>query len=237
MSKTLKQRIGALLIPKMPMTRENFDRLRLELNAWRVRMRNKFNPVARAKIKKTVAAGNLSVNIAAGPFGEAGWINLDLFKHPNIAFTCDCRKKLPFRNQSVARMRCEHVLEHFDIDDEVPLFLQECLRVLQPGGVVRFVVPDIRKFAEAYLSQSEEKWAELGFDLSNWPSAVYIMNHVFRQSGEHKFGYDFDALNEILLRFGFSDVRPQSWRQSVDKQLCNDQENHRPYSLYVDAVK
>ncbi len=44
----------------------------------------------------------------------------------------------------------EHVLEHIGLDDVFHL-LDECRRVLRPGGVRRVSVPDFRKYAESYL--------------------------------------------------------------------------------------
>jgi len=44
----------------------------------------------------------------------------------------------------------EHVLEHIGLDDVFHL-LDECRRVLRPGGVMRVSVPDFRKYAQSYL--------------------------------------------------------------------------------------
>lgn len=241
MAKTIKQWLGSVLIPRLPLTRENFDRLRFEANAARVNLKNKLSPFAISKIKKIARQDSLSVNVASGPFGEKDWINIDMFRHSNIAFTFDCRKKLPFRNSSVVRIRAEHVVEHFDVKEEAPRFLQECRRVLKPEGVLRIVVPDIEKFVKAYLANENQEWKNIGWDIDNlpadMPTPVYVLNHVFRQDGEHKFGYDFEALKQIVMENGFSKVIRQEWGKSVDEKLCADLENHRPYSLYVDCVK
>ena len=101
---TIKQKIGKLLIPTLPISRENFDILRFELNALGVNLKNKLNPFTIARRKKYAKIDDLSINIASGPFGEEGWVNIDMFKHKNIAFVYDCRTKLPFRDNSVARI-------------------------------------------------------------------------------------------------------------------------------------
>jgi hypothetical protein len=41
----------------------------------------------------------------------------------------------------------------------------------------------------------------------------------------------------VLLEAGFASVHKQSFRVSLDAQLAIDQDQHRPYSLYVEAVK
>ena len=43
-----------------------------------------------------------------------------------------------------------HVLEHFSKEDGVKL-MQECFRVLKPGGIIRIVVPDLERIARGYL--------------------------------------------------------------------------------------
>jgi predicted SAM-dependent methyltransferase len=237
--KTFKQKLGSLIIPRLPVTRENFDRVRFEINAAIVNFNNTFNPVSRYKIFKLRKEKNLSVNIGAGPFGKPGWINIDLFRHKNISLRYDCRSRLPFSDSSIDRLKCEHLLEHLDIRDEVPHFLNECLRCLKPNSIFRIVVPDVELFIMAYCSGKKEEWAKIGFTEieSQWGSGMYILNHVFRQNGEHKFGYDFKTLKGILEKAGFESIKKTSFGNSEDLHLRDDLENHRPYSLYVDCKK
>lgn len=241
MGTTLKSRIGQFFISKLPITRENFEILRHELRMFRVNLNNFLNPLAILKIKKAISGKNLSVNLGAGPFGKSGWVNVDIRKFDQITFTYDFRKKLPFKNLSVKRIRLEHVFEHLDPKDEAPIFLKECLRVLVPGGVLRIVVPDLEKFIKAYVSKSPELWAELGWNIQKLPSDFYtpmdILNHTFRQDGEHKYGYDEESLFKIISKSGFPKVLRQTWGVSLDEQLKDDLENHKSYSIYVEAIK
>jgi predicted SAM-dependent methyltransferase len=177
---------------------------------------------------------NLKVNIGAGPFGEKGWVNIDMFMYKNISFTFDCRKRLPFTSNSVEKIRCEHVLEHMDRTYEVPVFLSECKRVLKKNGIIRIVVPDIAKYIKAYY---EQDWSIIGLEKNlqkGWEPAN-ILTHVFRQNGEHKFGYDFNALKNALSESGFEYINNVKFAESSDSELRNDQPNHRLYSLYVEA--
>jgi len=239
--KSLKQRIGSWLIPHLPMTRELFDQNRYEWNSFIVNVLNCLNPLLKGKIRKLSEKKDLSLNIGAGPFGEAGWINLDLAKHQNIAFRYDCRKKIPFPDASVARIRVEHFLEHLDIKQQTPQFLSHCYRVLKPGGIIRIVVPDIEKLILAYTSNSADKWLECGWDINHLPeefdTPLFILNHTFRQDGEHKFAFDFETLEIILKKFGFSKVIKQEFGKSIDERLKNDLPNHQKYSLYVEAIR
>ena len=104
------------------------------------------------------------------------------------------------------------------------------------GGIIRIVVPDISKYVEAYY---ENDWAKVGLDnnqIENWQGAA-ILTHTFRQGGEHKYGYDFDALSKLLQDAGFTQISKTEFGVSMDAGLKNDQPNHQPYSLYVEAVK
>jgi hypothetical protein len=102
-------------------------------------------------------------------------------------------------------------------------------------------VPDGERFLEAYVSKDGKLWQKLNWDIEQLPDDIYtpmhVVNHIFHQNGEHLFAYDFDTLKWVLQRAGFQTVVRQSFRKSVDVELAIDQEHHRPYSLYVDAVK
>lgn len=63
----------------------------------------------------------------------------------NLNAEHDIRKRLKFQEGSAAFILAEHVIEH------VPFlqgfgFLQECRRVLEPGGVLRLAFPDVGRF-------------------------------------------------------------------------------------------
>lgn len=67
-----------------------------------------------------------------------GWINHDI--------DCDIRKRLPYEDQSTEFIFCEHGLEHVT-QREAWLFLEECHRILVPGGVARIAIPDLTRMS------------------------------------------------------------------------------------------
>lgn len=237
----IKHQIGKLIIPIMPVTRHVFNHIRWEFNALNVRLNNRFNP-SYIKRKRRIQTGHdLSVNVGCGPFGQQGWINLDLMPMPGLSLRHDSRKGLPLAENSAARIRCEHFFEHLDYQEEVPRFLNSCLKCLNKGGVLRIVVPDAEKYLIAYQTKNPQRWHDLGWDLQNLPSGFHtqmdIINHVFRQGEEHHYAYDFETLRSTLEQSGFTKVVKTEYGESVDRELCDDQPNHQPYSLYVDAIK
>jgi len=237
--RTLKQKLGTLLFKMLGLNREVFESLRYEMNAVKLRINNTINPFQRNKVKKNTTEDNLSVNIGAGPFGEEGWVNIDVSYFKNISFTYDCRKRLPFRDDSVARIRCEHCLEHMEKKEEVPIFLKECFRSLKKGGILRIVVPDLYLFMAAYLSDDDKEWVKIGYPKipQDFNCRMDILNHTFRQGGEHKYGYDFESMKATVGPVGFSMIIKRNYQISEDFLLRNDLENHKNYSLYVDCIK
>lgn len=195
---------------------------------------------------KYVNAKNLLVNIGAGNQGKEGWINIDSFAQPGINCVYDCRKRLPFQDNSVKGIFCEHFFEHLDYTEEVPSFLSECHRVLIPEGIIRLIVPDIEKYINAYC---KEGWDDLialrpldedktdYFFKCKYHVKMELLNVVARQGFEHKYAYDYDNLRFLLLKFGFPNVYCQKFGVSKMAELSLDQRIRSLESLYVEASK
>jgi len=236
---TLKQKIGAWLIPRLPLSRHVFNHIRLELNALRVRTLHRIHPGLRRKIKRLRQQHNLLVNIGCGPFGQPGWINLDLFPCGNLTLLADCRRSLPFNDASCRGIHVEHFLEHLDPEDERPRFLQECRRSLCVGGILRVIVPNAELYIKAYLEPGWASLNEIGCGgnrpESCFPCKMEMLNCVFHQSWEHYAGYDAESLQIVLQNAGFSQVKRCDWRTGDFPGGCIDRELHRSYSLYLEA--
>jgi len=237
----VKQRIGRMIVPRLPVSRHAFDDFRWEARAFWVRANNKLNPIYIYKCARIAAQDNLSVNIACGDTAIEGWVNLDLMSHKLVSLRYDCRRPLFLRDETVLRIRCEHFLEHLDYRLEAPDFLKSCYRCLKKNGVLRIVVPDTERFLRAYQSCEKNAWGALNWDLNDLPEGFYtamdIINHIFRQSGEHMYAYDFQTLSLLLKRAGFSNIRKTEFHLSCDPHLTRDSWPNSPHSLYVEAVK
>lgn len=236
----VRQAMGKLGRALLPSPRK-YQLARFELQSFRARVLGPINPLHRKRIDQLRGQTGLSLNIGSGGMGKPGWVNVDAIEHPDTTFTQDLRAPIPLADGQARRVFAEHVLEHLTFEEELPFTLSEVYRVLEPGGVLRVIVPDARRFIEAYLSGDNARWRELGWDIESLPSDIYtpmhVVNHTFHQGGEHMFGYDFETLAWVLRRAGFSEVVHQSFGQSLDPDLAIDQPDHRRYSLYVDARK
>jgi predicted SAM-dependent methyltransferase len=186
------------------------------------------------------------LNIGCGACGKPGWINLDFYNLPGVNCIYDCRKGLPFSDSSARFIFTEHFFEHIDYTEEVPLFLSECWRVLEPGGRIRIVVPDGEEYLRAYCADGWEEMtrvrplhpdhSDVHFG-SKFATKMEVVNAVFRQYFEHKFAYDFDTLKFVLSRYGFRDVQKMSFGRSINPELCIDNPERAAGSLYVEALK
>ena len=123
--------------------------------------------------------GLVKVNIGSGPDGLSNWENLDwgmlaflgkapllqkafvffgllpasyVKKWPPNLILHDCKKKLPFKNNSVDFLYTSHFVEHLKRYEAVD-FLKDCFRILKLGGVLRICVPDIEKISKKYLAK------------------------------------------------------------------------------------
>jgi predicted SAM-dependent methyltransferase len=189
---------------------------------------------------------DLLVNIGCGERGKPGWENVDFVSSPSVNCVYDCRRGLPFDTDAVKGIFTEHFFEHIDYTEEVPFFLSECNRVLQPGGVIRIIVPDAEKYVRAYCT---EGWDDLAHvrplnpdhsDVhfgSKFNTKMEVLNAMFRQYSEHKFAYDFPTLEFLLCRYGFSEVQNSAFGRSTLPELAIDSRDRASESLYVEARK
>lgn len=197
-------------------------------------------------IKSLRFESSIYTNIGSGGVGlPYGWINIDYNQCENVHFNFDCRKELPFAANSVKGLFTEHFFEHLDFNDEVPEFLKEVYRVLSTNGCIRIIVPDAEKYLFAYCSKDWDLLKQtrpLNEDLIDGMGIKYntkmqLINEVFRQGGQHKYAWDYETLEYVLKKAGFSKVFKKKYSESIDKNLAIDMEARRHESLYVEAIK
>lgn len=238
----LKRAAWRWLVRHPPMGRRALMALRFEMESLAQRCANFLNPSYHRKIAALRRMDGVSVNFGSGGRGATGWINIDIISlHADQYVAHDLRRPLPFRDSQVKRIFAEHVIEHLDFRHDVPGLFAEFHRILEPGGVLRIIVPDLERFLHAYVTGSREEFRALGWDLDQLPhdihTPMHVLNHMYHQEGEHLFGWDYATMEWALRRAGFGDVSKQSYGVSLDSGLALDRPEHAPYSLYVEAVK
>jgi predicted SAM-dependent methyltransferase len=237
---TLKQRLGQHLFAHLPITRFLFDQLRVEVDAALLRVGNAILPARRHRLADIRRSHDVYVNVACGPHILPGFLNLDLLPCSADVVGWDCRRTLPVAAGSAAGIRAEHFVEHLEPREELPDFLTDCHRALRPGGVLRIIVPDAERYVRAYCRGDLDGYRELAVPdpfPADLPTRMDIINHVFHQWQEHRWGYDFETIVHRLRSGGFAHVERAAYQSSRDSTLAQDRDVHAPYSLYVDAVK
>jgi predicted SAM-dependent methyltransferase len=222
----------------------------------------------------------IKINLGCGPLGKDDWINLDwgilAFLHKNhflekmllnlglfpkgydvkwpgnLRFH-DCRKKLPFRSDSVDYIYTSHFLEHLK-KFEAQQLLGECLRVLKKNGVLRIAVPDLELILRKYLEKDKSFFIKsLGLDESkNIPLADILMGMFYPKSFQYKFAgltkikaffvrahlwmYDCESLANLLRKSGFEIIEKMSFRKGRVPDL-DILDIFPEISLYIEAIK
>ena len=93
---------------------------------------------------------------------------------------------LPFPDSGIDEVRADALVEHLGFAEE-PKFLYEVKRVLRPGGIFQFSVPDFEKVVQLWLAAKDE-WKDF---YRNDPEAI-ASQHWFGQysySMESRWGY------------------------------------------------
>ncbi len=159
--------------------------------------------------------GQLKLEIGAGERPEAGFLHLDVRPGPHIEYVGDAQH-LPFPENSVAQIYGRHVLEHFT-PGEAARVVRECLWVLERGGEIHLVVPNMDFHIQQYYT-ADQHHAQAGF--WGWQNNDYDL---------HKWGYWWETLHNLLAEAGFAGIR----------NITGSQESHErdPMHLEVRARK
>jgi predicted SAM-dependent methyltransferase len=199
------------------------------------------------------------LHLGCGPTVIDGWLNIDgswsawFARHQRIARLLgslrlvpkrlvtnfypgsivmhDLRKPLTFVPDGTCEaVYASHVLEHMLFPDAQQV-LRESFRVLEPGGVARFVVPDLRAIVREYLGEGTvaDAHGEIP-DLQGADrfSARFLNASTARQDGSvfyrtytaltnfhlHKWMYDGASLARHMTAAGFVDVRQRDLHDS-----------------------
>lgn len=106
------------------------------------------------EVDSPFSASSGLANIGCGVVFHRGWDNFDFVPIDPGIRKIDLAKPLPFEPATYRACYLSHVLEHIP-RQRVPSLLSEIWRSLQPGGVLRIVVPDLEVIARLYLRELE----------------------------------------------------------------------------------
>ena len=194
--------------------------------------------VRATEIERLLSCDCEKINLGCGGFALDGWTNIDggdgvLYRAPEDekVIALDALRALEALPGGVARcISSEHFFEHFTRQDGYRI-LEESLRVLGPGGVIRIHMPDLAQIVRLYLDQiPEADWESVQkphrrvrLSLTVDPygrllrregyTRAIMINNGFHMDG-HRFVYDFETIKQCLELAGFVDVERAEFGRS-----------------------
>ena len=161
--------------------------------------------------------------------GCNGWLTIDMTRRCDLFW--DLRKGIPFPDESVSKIYSSHFFEHLTFKDG-QRFLDECLRVLLPGGTFSICVPNARLYIEAYLKSELDTDVFFGFKPAyNNTTKIDYVNYTAYSDGQHKYMFDEENLIHILNEKGMKNVRLREFDQNLDSKVRDFE------SIYAAAEK
>ncbi len=180
-------------------------------------------------MEKKIQSGAAYLNIGCGNHFLSDWENLDFEPKNSSVRKWDIRRGLPCPDEHFDLVYSSHVLEHLS-SAEVEKLIQECRRVLRPGGTLRVVVPDLEAMAREYLSaavaEGEGKKSKKGLESAvcslrssdslrlAW-STLFLIDQLTRTEPGGEMGKMLEAFNGDIPDF----IREQLGQDWVDRYM------------------
>jgi predicted SAM-dependent methyltransferase len=181
------------------------------------------------KAQALAVKGDIRLHLGCGGERKAGWVNIDLLGDP-VDVAWNLARSLPFESSSVAAIFHEHLIEHLPLDAG-DSFMQECYRVLRPGGILRVGVPDAGRLIQSYSG-------DRGY-LENLhpgrPTALIAVQELFYWH-RHCAMFDVETLEFFFRAGGFPDPSERAFGDT-DLDQAPDTERRRANTLYMEARK
>jgi predicted SAM-dependent methyltransferase len=112
------------------------------------------------------------------------------------------------------------------------------------GGVIRVVIPDLAIWANAYINSDAHFFRRYRQLYLGGDGSVAMTNSdVFMtqmHGWEHKWCYDYESIQKLMLRSGFLNVKRQRVLESaipLIAQFESSSEGRVMESMYVEATK
>lgn len=144
----------------------------------------------------------------------------------------DITRPIPFPDCSARFILAEHVIEHVPFSKGMH-FLSECMRLLQPGGVLRLCFPDVVRIDTdsqvASYSRLLEKFGKRANSLEDvWLSILTDWGH--------ESCWTYASALRALMALGF-DTRMAVYGKSAEPKLRNIDSHHLSVGMELAAIE
>ena len=155
--------------------------------------------------------------------------NKSRFSH-NVEYG-DIVKGLPVDYASCKGIYCFHVLEHLS-PDNFRIALGNTYKFLQPGGVFRFVLPDLEYIAKQYIGNTSTEAAssfmrDTYLGLESRPRNLKGFIASWLGNSQHLWMWDYKSIKQELINAGFIEVRNAIYNDSSDVMFLDIEEKIR----------
>jgi len=153
----------------------------------------------------------------------------------------DILKGIKIKENSCDLVFASHVLEHLSYSD-FHTSLNNIYKYLKPGGIFRFIVPDLKKYVDNYLVQYSDiniaSKASVNFmkntctGCSNSRSSLYNRLREAFANSRHQWMWDEPSLMNAVNKLNFKNVRKCSYGDWLDNRFSLVEDVGR----YTDAI-
>lgn len=148
------------------------------------------------------------LNFGCGDARREGFAGVDIRASRAADFVLAAWDTSPFEPASVEEIYSRHMLEHLDPNDARKT-LEAWLKLLEPGGTLRLIVPDLTFHARQLLGQDVSWTDDQAENLEHAMAGFYGWRNESRggdREDAHRWGYSWESLSALLRETGFVDV-------------------------------
>ncbi|HWA98687.1 MAG TPA: methyltransferase domain-containing protein [Pirellulales bacterium] len=152
-------------------------------------------------------------------------------KFPKNVRYGDIVRGLPIEPGSCNAIYCSHVLEHLSLED-LRIALRHTYRYLKPGGVFRFVLPDLEHLARQYLASTAAQPAiqfmeDAHLGCQHRARGLGGMAREWLGNSRHLWMWDYRSLVPELERAGFQAIHRAAFGDSSDPHFRDIEDEGR----------
>lgn len=132
--------------------------------------------------------------------------NVEWNKNNKITF-CDVTKRIPLPDNSVQVIYSSHMIEHLS-KRQLSKLLKEIDRVLCKNGILRVVLPDLKKIINNYNNNENAElfMSKLLMSAPNFDTLKEKIKLLFLGYRQHQWMYDEKSFTNLLVEHGFNKV-------------------------------
>lgn len=177
--------------------------------------------------KRIIKDSPLRLEFGCGPSLKPGFEGVDIRWFPGVRYICNSWKIGKYvKKESVTEIYSRHFLEHLTFA-QVDLTLEEWSWILEKGGMVEIIVPDLDYHISQWIAHDGSRVSEVN---PAWTLREHAIAGFWgwQREGDskfwdvHKCGFNFETLRDFLEKHRF-------------QRVCRIKSE--PWNLHVQALK